>query len=746
MHGQLGFCQGNSGDPIFTETFGSGLQNTSLPAGTTTYTYATGQDPEDGFYTVSSTSNYFDWFNINDHTLNDTNGRMLIVNSSYTAGEFYKTTISGLCENTTYEFSSWLINLTPPNGYCGAGAIPINVSFEIWDNTDTTLLASGTTGNIYGTTATDWNQYALVFQSTVGQTSVILKMINNAPGGCGNDLAIDDIVFKSCGDAIAIEDNNNVNSITLCSTQNPNVNTIEVIPDNSVFSSHYYQWQISTDNINWTDIAGETTSSIAVLGISTTTYYRAKVAEYAANLNNLDCITFSDVYEIIIIQAPEEPATNCWEEASFSDTTCSWTVTGTQPEAPTGLECWQNATFNTASCEWEIEGTQPEEPTDLECWEEATFSDTTCSWTVTGTQPEAPTGLECWQNATFNTTSCEWEIEGTQPEEPIDLECWEEATFSNTTCSWTITGAQPEAPTGLGCWQNTIFNTASCEWEIEGIQPEEPTNLECWELAWFNTDLCDWEIEGAEPIEPTDLLCWQSSIFNEETCEWEIIGNQPLELRDEYLVLCYNNVLVLQATSNIEDPSYLWESGEMSQSITIDMEGIYEVKVTDGCFTEIITFNVSLEEVPIIESVKTDGSSIIINVLEPNNYLYSLNGIDYQLSNIFSNQQGGLYTIYVKTFECEIVTTIEHLHFFIQKFITPNGDGTNDVFKLNIAEFFTNTEVYIYDRYGKLLYSAINRNALWNGDFNGNDLPTSDYWYRIVLDGKEFQGHFSLKR
>ena len=53
MYAQLGFCQGNSGDPIFTETFGTGASNTPLPAGTTTYTFAN-TNPQDGFYTVSN--------------------------------------------------------------------------------------------------------------------------------------------------------------------------------------------------------------------------------------------------------------------------------------------------------------------------------------------------------------------------------------------------------------------------------------------------------------------------------------------------------------------------------------------------------------------------------------------------------------------------------------------------------------------------------------------------------------------
>ena len=127
-------------------------------------------------------------------------------------------------------------------------------------------------------------------------------------------------------------------------------------------------------------------------------------------------------------------------------------------------------------------------------------------------------------------------------------------------------------------------------------------------------------------------------------------------------------------------------------------------------------------------------------------YLYSIDGVNYQFSNVFSNLPTGLYTIYVKSDDCDVVVAQEHFHFYIQKFITPNGDGDNDFFSLNIAQYFITSEVYIFDRYGKLLFSAKNTNVFWDGTVNGNQLPTSDYWYRIVLDGKEFKGHFTLKR
>lgn len=686
---QLGFCQGNSGDPIFVEDFGTGTDfGPPLPAGTTTYTFVGFNGPQDGEYTIGSNTFAYGWNLPSDHTPGDTNGKALIVNASFTAGEFYNTSINGLCENTTYEFSSWLTNILPSSG-CGGIGIPVNVKFEIWDIMDTNLLASGDTGNIFGTPSPTWEQYGLVFQTLAGQTSVILKMINNGVGGCGNDLAIDDIVFKSCGDLIEVEDSTSNNSITLCSSQTPYADTITAIPDNAVFSSHFYQWQISTDGITWLDIVGETNASISFTGITTTTYYRAKVAEFQANLSNSDCITLSDVYEITVNQAPPPPITECWETATFDDDSCSWLVSGIQPPAPTDLECWETATFN----------------------------NTTCAWEVTGTQPPAPIGLECWETATFNNGTCSWEVTGSQPEQPL-LECWETATFNNTTCIW----------------------------EVTGTQPPEPVGLECWEVATFNDVTCSWEVTGSQPEEPTDLECWESTFFNEDTCEWEIQGTQPLEFRDEFVVFCEGEEVDLIASTSIINAQYQWDSGEISESISVGVAGTYVVEVTDGCSTEIITFTATEIENPEIESITSDGSSIIVNLTNSGIYQYSIDGVNYQYSNIFNNQSSGLYTIYVKSPDCDYVASQTYFHFYIQKFITPNDDGDNDFFVLNVAQFFASSEVYIFDRYGKLLYSAKNANVFWDGTYNGKVLPASDYWYRIVLEGREIKGHFSIRR
>ena len=804
VNAQLGFCGGNSGDPIFTENFGtapsSTTQHAPLPApGTTNYTFLGNTIFGDGKYTVTNL-NYqqWNWFNTDDHTPGDTNGRMLVVNASFTQGEFFRLPVTGLCENTTYEFSSWVLNLTPRNDLNnGSLPNPCNVRFEIWDSTNTTLLKSGDTGNFFGSLLGqpgEWLDYGLVFQTQPGQTSVILKMVNNGIGGYGNDLAIDDIVFKSCGDSISVSDGTN-NSISLCSSQTPYATTLTATPDNTVFSTHFYQWQESTDGTVWTDIIGATNPNVSISGVTSTRYYRSKIAESATNLNNSLCNTVSDVFQIDVTQAPPIPTIACWETATLNNTTCSWDVTGSQPIMPTGLQCWETAIFNNINCVWDVSGTQPVQPT-MQCWETATFNTTTCSWDVSGTQPVAPTlacyetaafntttclwdvtgnqpvppTTQCWETTTFNTSTCVWDITGSQPAAPT-LACYESSAFNTATCQWDITGTQPAIPTGLACWETATFNSTSCNWDIAGSQPIQPAiqcyesitfntttcqwdvtgtqaiqpNTQCWETATFNTTTCAWSVTGTQPTAPTALQCWQTTVFNNTTCAWDIIGTQPVDTLE--IDLCQNQTITLQPTTNATNPTYLWSTGEITASIIVNTPGTYDVEITDnGCLVVKRTYNVTQIQAPIIEKVESDGNDIIITTSNTGDFLYSLDGNIFQPSNIFFNVKGGLYTVSVKGQNCSDAVTNQHLHFYIPKYFTPNNDGTNDTFDLSGIEYFASSEVSIFNRYGKLLKHAINTPFSWEGTFVGEMLPTDDYWYVITIDGQKFTGHFTLKR
>lgn len=304
---QLGFCSGESGDPIFIETFGNGLFNgPPLPAGVTTYSFLNFA-PNDGEYTITSnTGQRPGWWFTGDHT-GDTNGKMLLVNASFNPGLFYQTPITGLCENTPYEFSAWILNiLRNSSNSCNGNEVPIEVRFEIWDDTDTVLLASGAMAPRFSEAFVNWVQYGLTFTTSPGQNGVILKMINQGRGGCGNDLAIDDITFKTCGDETVITAANGDLSFEQCEGDAPLSFTLNAGTAISVFASPAFQWQVSNDGSIFTDLTGETSATITTGLLTDNTFYRVKVAEDAVNLNNSQCVNFSSNWQFIIetINAP----------------------------------------------------------------------------------------------------------------------------------------------------------------------------------------------------------------------------------------------------------------------------------------------------------------------------------------------------------------------------------------------------------------------------------------------------------
>lgn len=66
--------------------------------------------------------------------------------------------------------------------------------------------------------------------------------------------------------------------------------------------------------------------------------------------------------------------------------------------------------------------------------------------------------------------------------------------------------------------------------------------------------------------------------------------------------------------------------------------------------------------------------------------------------------------------------------------ITPNGDGTNDTWTVKNIHLYPNNELYIFDREGRVVFTKIGYDNLWNGQFNGNPLPEGTYYYILHID------------
>ena len=78
---------------------------------------------------------------------------------------------------------------------------------------------------------------------------------------------------------------------------------------------------------------------------------------------------------------------------------------------------------------------------------------------------------------------------------------------------------------------------------------------------------------------------------------------------------------------------------------------------------------------------------------------------------------------------------------------TPNGDGYHDYWQIEGIEAFPDAQIFIFDRYGKLLKQLSPQETGWDGSFTNQNLPSADYWFEVDLgNGRIYKNHFTLKR
>lgn len=185
-------------------------------------------------------------------------GHTLVINASYQTNIAFTQNITNLCEETFYEFSAWFRNICPKcgcdadgrgsssNGYVPTGpsdssGVKPNLSFQI-DGEE-----YYTSGNIEYTG--QWIKKGFVFRTKPGQTSFTVTIRNNAPGGGGNDWAIDDIAVATCLPNMSYSP-----SLTPNICENNSITIYDTV--RSYFDNYrYYQWQYqASGSSSWSNI------------------------------------------------------------------------------------------------------------------------------------------------------------------------------------------------------------------------------------------------------------------------------------------------------------------------------------------------------------------------------------------------------------------------------------------------------------------------------------------------------------
>ncbi|MDI1256551.1 MAG: T9SS type B sorting domain-containing protein [Flavobacterium sp.] len=201
---------------------------------------------------------------------------------------------------------------------------------------------------------------------------------------------------------------------------------------------------------------------------------------------------------------------------------------------------------------------------------------------------------------------------------------------------------------------------------------------------------------------------------------------------------------------------YEWSTGATAPYIDVDTPGVYSVDVKNQYGASFCSNSKSVtvtgSSIATFIGIETQDwtdnrNSFEVLVNGSGHYNYSLDGINYQESNVFENLLAGVYTVFIKDLHgCGIIQQ-EVVLLNYPKFFTPNGDGYNDKWQIKFAFYEPGMQIYIFDRYGKLLTGFGAESSGWDGTYNGHQMPSTDYWFKVIrVDGTVYRGHFAMKR
>lgn len=248
-------------------------------------------------------------------------------------------------------------------------------------------------------------------------------------------------------------------------------------------------------------------------------------------------------------------------------------------------------------------------------------------------------------------------------------------------------------------------------------------------------------------------------LCNSETSLDLFVNDLPTVMIEKTYFLCNLEAsLHVNVANNLD--SYTWKFNDtdiVSNTYEADLINAGKYTLTVGKIQNDI-YCENKFEFELVRSVLPTIKQIRYQELSDNNFIeiipttdgsleYSIDGINYQNSNYFSNIQGGTYVAYIRDKEgcgqdSKEVTVIDY-----PKFFTPNNDGYNDFWHIKNTSKFPNSKISIFDRYGKLIKELFANDHGWDGFYNGSQMPADDYWFKANFNENiNFSGHFSLKR
>ena len=203
--------------------------------------------------------------------------------------------------------------------------------------------------------------------------------------------------------------------------------------------------------------------------------------------------------------------------------------------------------------------------------------------------------------------------------------------------------------------------------------------------------------------------------------------------------LCNQDSLQLGANfQSVLPTTYQWQNGDTASSFWVNQAGNYWLKLNaGGCFFS-DTINVAYQQTPTVQlpndTIICEDSSVDISIPQGN---YNILWSDGSMQSNRNFNLAATYTVSLSNFcgtatdNFVLQTKSCNCYLYIPNAFTPTGDGLNECFKAFYDCEFEQYQLYIYNRWGQLVYESQNPADCWDGKYKNSFTEAGVYVYLL---------------